>query len=62
MDRNAFFPLQIGSADAEELLPAQVDGDFDCTKFSPLYQTEFQLAAQADDPHYRETNYRLETR
>jgi dihydrofolate reductase len=46
---------------AEELLLTQVVGDFDCTKFFPPYQTEFQLAAHGDDHQEGAVTYRFET-
>lgn len=47
--------------EANELLLTQVLGDFDCTKFFPLYQTEFRLATQSDDRQDGEITYRFET-
>ncbi len=47
--------------EAEQLLLTQVVGDFDCTKFFPPYQAEFQLAAQGDDCTEGGTTYRFET-
>jgi dihydrofolate reductase len=46
---------------AEELLLTQVVGDFDCTKFFPSYQPEFQLAAHGDDLREGAITYRFET-
>jgi hypothetical protein len=43
------------------LLLTQVLGDFDCTKFFPPYETEFQLAAQSDDRQEGGITYRFET-
>src|ERR1700722_9670909 len=47
--------------EAVELLLTQVLGDFDCTKFFPPYQTEFQLAAQGADRQERGITYRFQT-
>ncbi|MGD0748298.1 MAG: dihydrofolate reductase [Acidimicrobiales bacterium] len=47
--------------EAGELLLTQVDGDFDCTKFFPPYETEFGLTARSDDRQDGVTTYRFET-
>ncbi len=47
--------------EAGELLLTQVVGDFDCTKFFPSYQADFQLAAQREDRQERGITYRFET-
>ena len=47
--------------EADELLLTQVDGDFDCIKFFPPYDAEFQLATQSDDHQEGGITYRFET-
>jgi dihydrofolate reductase len=47
--------------EAEELLLTQVVGDFDCTKFFPPYQADFELAAQGQDRQEGGITYRFET-
>jgi dihydrofolate reductase len=47
--------------EAEELLLTQVIGDFDCTKFFPPYQREFQLQSHGDDREENSLTYRFET-
>ncbi len=47
--------------EAAELLLTQVVGDFDCTKFFPPYQADFQLAAQGEDRQEGGITYRFET-
>jgi dihydrofolate reductase len=47
--------------EADELLLTQVEGDFNCTKFFPPYQSDFRLAAQSDDRQDGEVKYRFET-
>ena len=44
-----------------ELLLTQVVGDFDCTKFFPPYQADFQLAAHGEDRQEGGITYRFET-
>ncbi len=46
---------------AGELLLTQVVGDFDCTKFFPPYQADFQLAAHGEDRQEGGITYRFET-
>ena len=47
--------------EADELLLTQVVGDFDCTKFFPPYQTDFQLVVQGEDRQEGGITYRFET-
>jgi dihydrofolate reductase len=47
--------------EADELLITQVDGDFDCIKFFPPYEADFQLAAQSDVHEEGGITYRFET-
>ena len=47
--------------EADELLLTQVVGDFDCTKFFPLYRADFQLAAQGEGQREGGITYRFET-
>jgi dihydrofolate reductase len=47
--------------EAGELLLTQVVGDFDCTKFFPSYQADFQLGAHGEDRQERGITYRFET-
>jgi dihydrofolate reductase len=47
--------------EAGELLLTQVVGDFDCTKFFPPYEADFQLATQGEDRQERGITYRFET-
>ena len=46
--------------EAGELLLTQVVGDFDCTKFFPPYQADFQLTAHGDDRQEGGITYRFE--
>ena len=47
--------------EAGELLLTQVVGDFDCTKFFPPYEADFQLATQGEDRQEGGITYRFET-
>jgi dihydrofolate reductase len=45
---------------AEELQLTEVVGDFNCTKFFPIFNDEFRLAAKGDDRHDGGITYRFE--
>jgi dihydrofolate reductase len=47
--------------EAGELLLTQVVGDFDCTKFFPPFQADFQLAVHGEDRQEGGITYRFET-
>ena len=47
--------------EADELLLTQVLKDFNCTKFFPPYQADFELESQSADQHENGLTYRFET-
>ena len=48
-------------AEAEELLLTQVLKDFQCTKFFPPYEADFELESQSIDHQEAGLTYRFET-
>jgi dihydrofolate reductase len=48
-------------AEADELLLTQVLRDFECTKFFPPYQADFELESQSADHQEGGVTYRFET-
>ncbi|MGO8860112.1 MAG: dihydrofolate reductase [Acidimicrobiales bacterium] len=48
-------------AQADELVLTQVIGDFNCTKFFPAYQPQFELKIRSDDLQEGGISYRFET-
>ena len=47
--------------DADELLLTQVLKDFNCTKFFPPYEADFELQSRSADQHENGLTYRFET-
>jgi dihydrofolate reductase len=48
-------------SEAEELLLTEVVGDFNCTKFFPVFRSEFRLKVRSDDRQEGGITYRFET-
>ena len=47
--------------EADELLLTQVLKDFNCTKFFPPYEADFELQSRSADQHENGLTYRFET-